>query len=63
MGLSTTGPITPYVGSWAWSLEQKRKLADLRERAATLFINNRRAEAAECEQEAADLERRLKREA
>lgn len=25
MGLSTKGPITPWIGSWAWELEQKRK--------------------------------------
>jgi hypothetical protein len=61
MGLSTNGkPITPYVGSWAWEMEQRRKLSALREEATTLYINGRRAEANERSDDAADLERSLR---
>lgn len=61
MGLSTNGkPITPYQGSWAWKMEQRRKLGALREQETTLFINGDNREAAERRDEAADLERRLK---
>ncbi len=63
MGLSTNGkPITPYVGSWAWKLEQRRKLGELREQETTLFIHGRRAEAARLADDAAVLERSLNRE-
>lgn len=61
MGLSATGPITPYAGSWAWTQEQRRKLAALRERATSLYLNNQRAEAAECDDDAAVIERSLRR--
>jgi hypothetical protein len=62
MGLSTNGkPITPYVGSWAWEMEQRRKLSALREEATILYINGRRAEANERSDDAADLERSLNR--
>jgi len=60
MGLSTNGkPITPFIGSWAWKMEQQRKIAALREEETTLFIHGRKREAAECHDEAADLERSL----
>ncbi|OCP21991.1 hypothetical protein BC361_25835 [Ensifer sp. LC54] len=62
MGLSTNGkPITPYVGSWAWEMEQRRKLGALREEATALFVHGRHAEFIERSDEAANLERRLKR--
>lgn len=61
MGISS-GPVAPYVGTWVWDQDQRRKLAELRERAVTRFINGRKSEAQECLDDAARLERSLKRE-
>jgi hypothetical protein len=62
MGASTNGkPITPWIGSWAWEIEQRRKLSALREQETTFYIHGDKRSAIERRDEADAVEKELRR--